>query len=112
MDDIVGFFAERIARQIREARVAAAQRQLPVAASTPPGPPKPRVTAPPLRLPRADADDIFGTRVEVVPQAGRPAGSNALLAAFAGGRPLLAALVLAEALAPPVALRNEPPHRP
>ena len=60
---------------------------------------------------RVALDDAFPTTLEATLGA-RLEPANSLLRAFAGGNALLSALVLSEALAPPVALRNEPPHRP
>jgi hypothetical protein len=127
----MGFLADRIAQQLRQARAAAAEQQrlagaapprpparpqppsrptaAPLAASAP-STPRPGPSPAPRRL-RADADDGFPTRVvETVAVTARPVAANPLLAAFAGGATLLGGLILAEALAPPVALR-EPSQR-
>ena len=119
MDDVVGFIAERIAGRIRSLREADADRRRIAEAIAAPPPPAlgRRATAPPVsraatpRASRIDLDDAFPTTLDVVAPT-RTAHTNGLLAAFAGGSSLLGALVLSEALAPPVALRGGPPHRP
>jgi len=60
---------------------------------------------------RVALDEAFPGTFEatLVPRA---VPANALLRAFAGGNALLGSLVLSEALAPPLALREGPPHRP
>lgn len=89
----------------------------PAALPTPPVPAAPASGMDPKRVPKArnarvNLDDAFPSSLDT-PSGGapRPMPANALLAAFVGGSSLLGALVLSEALAPPVALRNEPPHR-
>ncbi len=94
----------------------------PVTTSSSPPPP----AAAPQAAPRPAAPaDVFGTAVTdlgfgdpfgLASGAGVPAAASAqaadapaLLRAFTGGQPLLAAIVLSEALAPPVALRSTPP---
>lgn len=60
-------------------------------------------------LPSPDAADPFGS--VLAPQTGAPsalATAPSLLGAFAGGNAFITAFVLAEALAPPVALREKP----
>jgi hypothetical protein len=60
-------------------------------------------------LPSPDAADPFGS---VVPRQTDGAAASptppSLLGAFAGGNAFITAFVLAEALAPPVALREKP----
>jgi hypothetical protein len=60
-------------------------------------------------LPSLDAADPFGGVGSALPVAepdARDANAGTLLGAFSGTAPLLAAFVFAEALAPPVALRD------
>ncbi len=62
-----------------------------------------------MALPSLDAADPFGGVRSAIPEQApdaRHPNAGTLLEAFAGGAPLLAAFVLAEALAPPVALRD------
>ncbi len=54
----------------------------------------------------APLDDIFPTVIEPLRAAAPKLAAGSLLAAFSGGTPLLAAFVLSEALAPPIALRQ------
>lgn len=56
--------------------------------------------------PLAPLDDIFPTALEPLRATAPRHVSGSLLAAFSGGTPLLAAFVLSEALAPPIALRQ------
>jgi hypothetical protein len=82
-------------------------------AATPPTapPPAPRLATPVAASPDFPAFDGGLLTEASAGFAARPAALNALLAAFAGGGALLGAIVLAEALGPPVALRpHEPPH--
>ncbi|GAC1309548.1 MAG: hypothetical protein NVSMB19_23350 [Vulcanimicrobiaceae bacterium] len=126
MDELVAFFGDRIARQIRNARAAAAEQQriaAEIAGPLPPErapagprtrPPVPAQAGPPAPAPRrlrAVPESVFPTSVERFAPPTPPPAASPLLAAFAGGSTLLGALVLAEALAPPVALREGPPHR-
>ena len=53
----------------------------------------------------AALDELFAAPKTALHQP-QVTGGSALLAAFRGGEPLLAAIVLSEALAPPVALRQ------
>jgi hypothetical protein len=132
MDDVIGLLIEQIAKGARGA--AERKRGGPQPARVaPPGPPAPGrppgsqtpVSAAPPPPARVAGEVAFGaTAVDAenpfapapLPASGGalpgfPAsqGEPALLGAFAGGAPFLAAFVLGEALAPPVALRE--PHR-
>ena len=59
-----------------------------------------------LAQPIAPLDDIFPTALDPLRATTPKHASVSLLAAFSGGTPLLAAIVLSEALAPPIALRQ------
>lgn len=61
---------------------------------------------PAIVQPIAPLDDLFPTALEPLRAAAPKHASAVLLAAFSGGTPLLAAFVLSEALAPPIALRT------
>jgi hypothetical protein len=87
-------------------------------AAAPAAAPRPAPPAAPADIFGAPSQDIgfgdpFGlAAVASAPVAAVPMQTDAtsfLLRAFAGGQPLLAGIVLSEALAPPVALRSTPP---
>jgi len=132
--EFAGFIAARIARRLRAAHEAALVQQRSAAAATrgtvrgtgaaatraqPAVPPAKPPTMPALgrsaapRAPRVrtEAADPFPTLLATPGSAPVRVAPSALLAAFAGGNALLGALVLAEALAPPLALRDESPQR-
>jgi hypothetical protein len=135
LDELFGSIADAIAKKLREANmtVAAAEqaqaeaqgramsRASGVAAPQPPSareiarnvsrpnepmgrmiPATKRVVAQPI----TPLDEIFPTALEPLHTTTPRHASVALLAAFSGGTPLLAAVVLSEALAPPIALRQ------
>ena len=132
MDELFGFIADAVAKKLREANatVAAAERTQAEAQQRAmlrasgivvpkPAPEEPRnVTRPnvpmgrtipaPPRIPQplAPLDDIFPTALEPLRASVPKHAAGSLLAAFSGGTPLLAAFVLSEALAPPIALRQ------
>lgn len=124
MDEVVGFLAEQIAKRVRAAQQSAA---LAAAKTGQPATPPPerglRRAAPAQAAPVIAADPLQSRRLrrDMPPEtlaalptldaavaSPGPASSgagSALLAAFRGGPPLLAALVLGEALGPPLSLQ-------
>ena len=133
MDGLVGLLADAVAKRVREARADAVRREfqargdrssdaVPPGATVrrpmpPPGTPArrrapaPAGSVPPASAP-ADALALAPPPARAMPSApaadlDSPAMRAPLLAAFRSGG-LLGALVLSEALAPPLALRDNP----
>ena len=113
MDEIVGLLVDQIAKSGRtaaERRARAAMRvqpappavaaAAPVAIVPPPAPADPFLAPSPL-----GGDSPFGGMLVPV-ETRAPVRSERLLGAFAGAGSFLAGFVLAEALAPPLALRE------
>jgi len=111
VDEFVSIIVEQLAKAARDAR----QRQAGAAVATPP-PPAPK--APPVAAvaprpapaqkrpaPPQPPPDPFA----IVANPTAAASPNSLLAAFANKDGLLAGIVLGEALAPPLALRERSP---
>jgi hypothetical protein len=106
MDEVVGLLLEQFAKKMRGAG-GPPVRLAPVARAIPqPQPPQRQAPSAPRRtesLP-PPPDPFAG--------AAAPASAlSPLLAAFASGRGLLAGIILSEALAPPVSLRERHPGR-
>ncbi len=130
MDELFGLIADAIAKKLREANMTVAEAQqraivrasgaaVPVAGRPGflPAPPPtaspaavtPRILPSAGSIARQAAADSAALDSLFTPGAASVAARrerSALLAAFGGGEPLVAAFVLSEALAPPVALRE------
>ena len=112
MDELFGFISDAIAKKLREAgaTVAAAEQAQEILRNVsrpnePMGRPTP-APRPVFAQPIAPLDDIFPTVLEPLRATVSKHAAGTLLAAFSGGPPLLAAFILSEALAPPIALRQ------
>jgi hypothetical protein len=123
MDDIAAMLAEAVARRIKaaqaQAQAQALQRGAPAgavrpAATRPPAPvakpsvpmgqpPRPAVSAAPAAIDALPAAVLPGLPTTILDDG--PAQRPALLSAFSGAG-LLSAIVLSEALAPPLSLRD------
>lgn len=120
MDELFGAIANTIARKLREANLTVAEAQraqaearqrasLPAPGVNTPEQASPRRTSSAGSRARQAATEI--SELETLFAAQAPVRANpapqrsALLAAFGGGEPMLAAIILSEALALPVALR-------
>lgn len=129
MDEVVGLILEQFAKKMRESRRDRALQRTQARASrsnTVGGPPvriapvARAIPAPPqpLQPPQRQAPSA-SRRAERAPGAPDPfaalgtpePAASPLLAAFANGPGLLAGIILSEALAPPVALRERHPGR-
>jgi hypothetical protein len=117
MDSLIEVLTASVARRLEQAAANAGVKAPPRPAT--PGAPRrtPSPAPPPRPAPAAEQapslDDFGGALggLDGFPAASAgPAGGpqGDLLAAFGGGRSLLAGIILSEALAPPLALR---PHR-
>jgi hypothetical protein len=111
MDEAAGFLVEAIAKTVAEARK---RQERAAAALAPLAPRAPAGTggipgAPPKAVPvrAARTADIPPRREEPSPPADEPRRAPDLLQAFRGGPSLIGAFILAEALAPPIALRQK-----
>jgi len=105
VDELFGFIADAIAKKLREANmpVAKVQQRVALTAAVPSNAQSAGSLARQAAADSAALDSLFAPAA--VPVATRRDRSG-LLAAFGGGEPLVAAFVLAEALAPPVGLRE------